>query len=159
MVNWCELKVPTFQRSKSTAKIVVEVVGSKYKLNDVSLMVLGKIVRVLDVDVLEDYEGKSVRIPGFPAPAEDAVAGHTSLDVASRPADTKASFGFDTFGAAVGQLLRDLQPDDAACILARASRSRELKVATIVREWILFRVLLLSSSPSSAPLNVRKEQC
>ena len=67
-------------RLKELANIVVEVVGTKYKLNDATLMVLGKIVRILDEDVLEDYDGKSVLLAGCQLPIPPL-----SVEVSNKP--------------------------------------------------------------------------
>ena len=137
-------------RLKETAKIVVEVVGAKYKLKDTSVMVLGKIVRVLDQDVLEDYDGKSVLLPGI---VLTAVNPDLQADLATKPPDTRAAFGYDTFGQAVEQLLRDLKPDERAGCLEAPDRGLAGPHCSTVMA-MSNPYLLLDPPPDTAPVDV-----
>ena len=95
------------ERLKESCHILIEVVGSKSKLNDDKIIVIGKIKKIYDENALIDFTNKTVTITA--GGKDDAVA--FELNVNNHPAEQKASFGYQTYISNIKNLLGKVQND------------------------------------------------
>lgn len=93
-------------RLKEQSHIMIEVIGSKAKLNDDKIIVIGKMIKIYDDLDLEDFIGKVVKLPI----AQDSNF-VWDLKTDDRPAQPKAYFGNENYVKAIKSILGKVQSE------------------------------------------------
>lgn len=93
-------------RLREQSRIMIEVIGSKAKLNDDKIIVIGKLIKIYDDLDLEDFSGKAIRLP---IAQEESFVWDLKTD--NSPALPKAYFGHENYVKAIKSILGKVQND------------------------------------------------
>ncbi len=110
------------ERLKEACHILVEVVGSKSKLNDDKIIVIGKLIKIYDENALDDFPDKFVKIP--------VNVDQSAWELSAIPdiPDQKASLGHEAYISSIKSLLGKVQEDVKTEIL------REVQACHLTRD-------------------------